>query len=336
MNGPIYRFDPNAEPDSAFVPGELRHLVAGNEGRLLDARRTPIRITAVAAWKAAFELEILAFEDVGARWELPLEDIGRFQFRADARLTPAEVVDELERAVARTSEVVSIECDGADRQRTLTRVDAEQASVRDWLNRRGATVAVDVQTLIDRRRGDEGLSQLAQQYLDERGLAELDRRFAQTFVSNPQSGELVKGHAIVLAELGLCPYRGKAVRDPSIFDEPWSKRSRAEHLIVRLALTHELCAQAALDQRTVTLYRGAATDGPLPERCPSSFVSATFSRAVAEAHFEGGADTQTAVLWRQDVPIARLLMTFLETRAMNARFAEAEAVLIADPDNRAF
>jgi hypothetical protein len=29
-------------------------------------------------------------------------------------------------------------------------------------------------------------------------------------------------------------------------------------------------------------------------------------------------------------------MTFLETRAMNDRFREAEAVLIGDPDNRAF
>jgi hypothetical protein len=249
-------------------------------------------------------------------------------------VAPTEVVDELERAVARTSEVVSIECDPADRQRTLARIAAEQAEVRAWLESRDVPVEVDLKQRIDHRMGDEALYQLAQQYLDKRGLAELDRRFAQTFVSNPQSGELLKGHAIVLAELGLCPYRGKAVRDPSIFDEPWSKRRRAEHLIARLALSHELWGQ--WDQRTATLYRGAAVDGPLPERSPSSFVSATFSRTVAEAHFEGGPMTRTAVLWRQEVPISRLFMTFLETRAMNDRFAEAEAVLVADPDNRAF
>jgi hypothetical protein len=57
---------------------------------------------------------------------------------------------------------------------------------------------------------------------------------------------------------------------------------------------------------------------------------------VATAHFDGGPTTHTAVLWRQAVPITRLLMTFLETRKMNGRFHEAEAVLIADPDNRAF
>ncbi|HET6866786.1 MAG TPA: hypothetical protein VFH80_12785 [Solirubrobacteraceae bacterium] len=65
-------------------------------------------------------------------------------------------------------------------------------------------------------------------------------------------------------------------------------------------------------------------------------MSATLSREVATAHFDGGPTTRTAVLWRQAVPVTRLLMTFLETRAMNARFHEAEAVLIADPHNSAF
>ncbi len=86
----------------------------------------------------------------------------------------------------------------------------------------------------------------------------------------------------------------------------------------------------------VTLYRGAAVDGPLPPPSASSFMSATFSSEVAAAHYEGGASTHTAVLWRQRVPVTRLLMTFLETREMNRRFLEAEAVLIAEPGNGAF
>ncbi len=65
-------------------------------------------------------------------------------------------------------------------------------------------------------------------------------------------------------------------------------------------------------------------------------MSATLSREVATAHFEGSTTTRTAVLWRQEVPVTRLLMTFLETREMNARFHEAEAVLIAEPHNLAF
>ena len=154
------------------------------------------------------------------------------------------------------------------------------------------------------------------------------------FVSNPRSGELVKGHAIVLAELGLCPYRGRIVRDAGLFAEPWSKERRARHVVVRLAFVHALWS--ILGEEGVVLYRGAATDGPLPEAGPSSFVSATFSGQVATAHFEGGPNTQTAVLWRQRLSPARLFMTFLETRAMNERFKEAEAVLIGDPANQAF
>jgi predicted 2-oxoglutarate/Fe(II)-dependent dioxygenase YbiX len=39
----VLQFNPNMAPDSAFVPGTLKHLVVGNRGRLMDPRRTPIR-----------------------------------------------------------------------------------------------------------------------------------------------------------------------------------------------------------------------------------------------------------------------------------------------------
>lgn len=135
----------------------------------------------------------------------------------------------------------------------------------------------------------------------------------------------------MLAELGLCPCRGRVVRHPRVFEGAGAKARRARHILLRLAVTHELYGEEA-----VTLYRGAATDGPLPERVPASFISATFSRELATAHFEGGPATRTAVLWRQRVPTGRLFMTFLETREMNARFKEAEAVLVGEPGNRAF
>jgi hypothetical protein len=101
-----------------------------------------------------------------------------------------------------------------------------------------------------------------------------------------------------------------------------------------LAFTQELFA--ALGAKTATLYRAAATEGALLPPLPSSLVSATFSRQVAEAHFEGGPSTQAAVPWRQAVPIERMLMSFLETKAMNERFHEVEAVLLFDPTNHAF
>jgi hypothetical protein len=329
----VYASDPRAASDSEFEPGELRHLVPGNRGRLLDARRTPITITATFPARGAFELEIGAFEDAGARWELSLDDIERFQFARDGRLAEAGALAELARARTRFDRALEIDCDPAARADALRRIAAERAWVRERLMRAGLP-GIDVEERIRTRAGDPSLFEALEEAMAERGVADLERQFSAAFVSNPRSGELVKGHAIVLAELGLCPYHGRVVRDSELFTGPRSKPRRAEHLIARLAFTQELWS--SLDDDSVTLYRGAAVDGPLPEPAPSSFVSATLSREVATEHFEGGATTRVAVLWRQRVPIARLFMTFLETRAMNERYLEAEAVLIGDPGNRAF
>ncbi len=334
MTESVYRSDLDAAPDAEFVSGELAHLVVGNRGRLLDVRRTPISVSGLAPGRGAFEVEILAFEDAGARWELPLEDVSRFQFARESSLASRGALAELEDAVSRFNRVLEIDCGPAERQATLREIVAAQRDVRDWLAVPDRDASIDLARQIELRVGAPALFSLLEEFLLARGLAEVEREFSETFVSNPQSGEIVKGHAIVLAELGLCPYRGKIVRDPGIFDTRWSKRLRADHLIARIAFTQELWSSWGLD--TATLYRGAAVDGQFPARSPSSFLSATFSRDVAEAHFQGGPQTQTAVLWRQRVPISRLLMTFLETRAMSARFSEAEAVLIGDPGNLAF
>lgn len=307
----------------------------GNHGRLLDVRRTPITITAIAADKGSFEVEITAFEDTGARWLLPLEDIEHFQFPRCAHLASSGATDDLRRALDRFDRSVAINCDPAIREMTLTKIERARTVLRDWISLRDIERAnVDVEDCITRREGDHRLAGLLEAFMADRGLAELEHRFAEAFVTNPSSGEFVKGHAIVLAELGLSPYRGKIVRDPDVFNEPWSKRRRADHLISRLAFVQEAWSVRGYEE--VTLYRGAAVDERLTARAPSSFVSATFSRQVATAHFEGGSTTKAAVLWRQDVPISRLLMTFFETDAMNRHFHEAEAVVIADPTNLAF
>jgi hypothetical protein len=334
MSQVVYESDPDPEPDASFAAGELRYLVVGNRGRRLDARRTPITVVGVAVQQGSFEVEIGAFEDAGARWELALEEVERFQFAADARVLSPGTLQALQLAQARFDRTVAIDCDPARRERTSSKIAVERGAVRDWISGSGGFPQVDLERHIAIREGDPRLASMLEAFLSDRGLVELDRSFAETFVSNPSSGELVKGHAIVLAELGLCPYRGKVVRDPQLFEGPGAKGTRAEHLIARLAFMQELCS--AFGHTTATLYRGAAVDGPLPPRSSSSFVSATFSATVAAAHFAGGPSTETAVLWRQRVPVTRLLMTFLETPAMNRRFREAEAVLVADPGDGAF
>ena len=327
MAAPVYASDPGAAPDSEFEPGELRHLVVGNRGRLLDPRRTPIVVTATLPNTGEFEVRIEAFEDAGARWRLPLDDVARFQFDRGGRSGEGDAVAELASAAARFGGELTVECDCAERERTLSRIAHERASLRERLDH----VRPDPVRHVDAREGDPGLYALVEELMAERDLDDLERRFSTTFVSNPASGEFIKGHAIVLAELGLCPFRGKVVRDQALFEGAGTKKRRAEHIVVRMAFVHEL-----FRNETLVLYRGAAVDGLLPAAAPASFTSATFSRRVADEHFAGGPSTRTAVMWRQRVPAGRLFMTFLETREMSRRFKEAEAVLIGDPENRAF
>jgi hypothetical protein len=323
----VYQRDPGALPDSAFEPGELRHLVPGNRARLLDARRTPVTVRGIAMEQGVFDLEVTAFEDAGARWRLPFEDVERYQFARGGETAPPETVAAYRRAVDRLGRPLIIPFDRKARAVTLRRLAAERERVRAWLGRRLPDAGLDLPRLLGGRDGDDRLFDALEDLMGERGLAGVETGFGEVFVSHPGSGETVKGHAIVLAEMGLVAYRGTVVRDPGLFDGAWSRERRRSHVLTRLAFVQELLTRAGLP--AVMLYRGAAWDRRPLRRRRGSFVSATFDRAVAEAHFAGGPATVGTVLHRQLVSVERLFMTFLETRALNGAFKEAEAVLLA-------
>ena len=163
---------------------------------------------------------------------------------------------------------------------------------------------------------------------------EIEDAFARQFVSNPRSGELVKGHRMVIAELGLVPFEGKVVRDPELFDEPWSRERRAEHVLARLSFVFAVFT--GLGHRHLDLYRGLSTEEPLRPARNDTFVSATFSREVAQSHFDCGSPRATRVLSRQAVAVERVFMTYFETAHMNEQFKEAEAVLLFEKQNLVF
>jgi hypothetical protein len=328
----IYQSDPESKPDSAFVEGALHHLVAGSHGRLRDPRRTPLRVTRVMPETGSFEVEIEAFEDQGARWQLPLTMVSRLQFPRAVAHAPTAIVAELRAAIERFDRPLTVAADRAARDQTRRAIDAEAAALRDGLLL--DLPPIDVHQHIERREGHPVLAERLGRRLQERGLIEIDDAFVRAFVSNPHAGEMVKGHAIVVAELGLCPYHGTIVRDPATFAEPWTRALRAEHLIARIAFARALWSKLGHDE--VLLYRGAAFDDPPTARAAASFVSATFSEAVAREHYAGGPSTHTGLLARQRVPAPRLLMTFLETSALNERYHEAEAVLLGAADNPIF
>jgi hypothetical protein len=330
-NLPVYASDPEAAPDEEFEPGRLEHLVVGNAGRLLDPRRTPVSVIGIDLASGLFLAEVRAFEDQGARWRVPFEEVVRFQFRRGAAHAAAEPLRMYRAAVARFDRQASIKATASEAAATRSRLRGERSTARARLDAEGVPASLDAAACIARREGDPGLVSAVQAILAERGLAGLDHAFAAQYVSNPWSGDLVKGHAIVAGELGIGAYHGKVVRDPQCFAGEWSKARRAEHLLVRLALSTELWSRTGHSE--VLLYRAMTSETALTARPATVFVSATFAREVAEEQFGGGPRTRSAALYRKTIPLERIFMSFWETPALNGAYREAEAVLIGSgPD----
>lgn len=324
----VYEYDPERAPDDDFEPGVLAHAVVGNEGRMLDPRRTPVRVVDVRPVTGHVVLEVTAFEDEGAHWDIELERLGGFQFaKGGARAEGAPLV-ELEEAVRRLDRALHIAVEPGRRERTDGRLESARRDARSWLG--GRRVRID----LARRAGDPANWELLSTYLGECGVLDVERAFAARYVSNPGAGELVKGHRIVLAELGLAPYAGKVVRDPMLFAGSWSKERRAEHLLARLAFVPELFRAAG--HETVELWRGSSSERAVEDLESRTFVSTTFSLEVARAHAAGNESTVASTLSCRVVPAERLFMTYAETEEMNRQFLEAEAVLLAGPGDLPF
>jgi len=324
----IHESDPGQTPDSDFEPGELHHLVPGNTGRMLDTRRTPVAIGPVDPDIGAFEVEVLAFEDRGARWLIEIERVSHFQFPLGAPRADVATLAALAAAVARFDRSLDIPIDPRARARTRTRLREEE--------RRAAAVLGDAPRHIEvgGRLGDDAVQRVLYDFLASRALTDLESSFAERYASNPSSGDLVKGHEIVIARLGLVPYHGRVARDPHLFAGEWSEERRAAHVVARLGFVRAMLRAAGHDR--VWLYRGLTAERPLGAPPPRTFVSTTFDRKVAESIAGRGPATVVSVLIGQLVPADRVFMTFIETSQLNRVYREAEAVLLANRRNRAF
>lgn len=330
----VHQFDPDMLPDSEFVPGDLKYLVPGNHARMLDARRTPVRVVEVKLAPGFFTVEILAFEDQGARWDLPLEWASLFQFARDRAEAPPDQVGAFEEAIARLDRPLQIPADPSARAETERRIAALRVEVRAWLAADSRFLKTGSALDFSSRVGPPALRDDLKRYMAAQGLWELEDAFARQWVSNPYAGEMVKGHSIVLAELGLVPFDGRQIRDPSTFLGNLDKARRAQHIIHRLAFVREVLAR--LGHEVVVLYRGTAFTRPLRQRAKGSLTAATFSLAVAMSLFNDRDPKSAGQLVRQPVPCTRLFMSYLETDQMNRQYSEAEAVLLSDGSNELF
>ena len=140
----VYATDAHPAPDSDFAPGELRHLVEGNRGRLLDPRRTPVTVREVAPERGSFVIRVDAFEDAGASWELGFEEIERFQFARAATRASDAALAELQQSAARFDRDLSIDCDPDARERTSHRLEQCRDVARAWLGERSGGLSIDI------------------------------------------------------------------------------------------------------------------------------------------------------------------------------------------------
>ena len=330
----VHQFDPDMLPDSEFVDGELKYLVPGNAARMLDPRRTPVRVLGCKIGPGFFSVEVLDFEDKGALWDLPYEWVDSVQFARGSSEASDEEVASFQDAIERLDLPLRIPADPTARENTERRITAARAEAGDWLDQESQFLRSGSTLDLSARRGSEALQHDFKRYMTSHDLWATEDALATQWVSNPYSGEMVKGHAIVLAGLGLVEFDGRRLRDPGTLAGPMNESRRSDHIVRRLAFIREVFER--LDRATVLLYRGAAFPGPPQKRAPDSLVSATFSLDVAMSLFDERNPETTGVLVRQSVPVTRLFMSYLETEQMNRQYAEAEAVLLNDPSNELF
>ena len=133
MTSKWFQSDPHRSPDSAFEPGELHHLCVGNEGRLLDFRRTPVRIEKLSDETGLATVQILAFEDQGALWDLPYEDVGKYQFKKGCSRASADALERIQKAVTRLNREVDIPSDLSRREQTFQALSQERERAKAWL-----------------------------------------------------------------------------------------------------------------------------------------------------------------------------------------------------------
>ncbi len=331
----MYQRDDKMLADEAFESGEYRHLVIGNKGRLLDTRRTPVSIIKLRMADGMFVLRIDAFEDEGAIWEIPFEKVGNYQFTRGSDYNNQRTQSQIERIVDKFNQRLAIDCKKEVRDTTWMQLQKLKGDAIGWINKNSRFQEANKELPNPIALPECPLLwEDLKAFMETRAVWDIEEAFARQFVSNPYSGELVKGHRIVLAQLGLVPFKGKIVRDPDLFAGEWSSEKRAQHILSRMAFITALFSHYGY--QTVKLYRGISSQSHLRAHANYSFVSTSFNQSVAEAHYQSGNENSTCVLYRQSVPIERLFMTFYETEQMNRQFREAEAILFYECDNLAF
>ncbi|WP_158271805.1 hypothetical protein [Methylosinus sporium] len=218
-----------------------------------------------------------------------------------------------------------------EREATLRRIREEASAIEERL-RADLPALRDLSVL--EWQAATAIPIALQNYMEESGCAEQERMTAQIYVSNPSSGEWIKAMEIVLAEMGLKDFVGRAIRSEGLFEGVGSKELRRRYLLARMAFLRALFRLLGHDE--VRLFRGMSSEGRWRSGAEKLFSSWTFSPDVARsfATFDGDGRMRQSYLVMRTFPVEKLFMTCIETQQMRERFQEAEAVVMHDEEDR--
>lgn len=308
---------------------QLANLVHGATLYLRDPRKTPVTVTDLRPLTASFTVRVADFEDKGSEWVLPLWDISKFQTAPGSATLTASEQSSLSSHINALNRRIRIDIKEETFAHSRSEIASIQREIDNWLCLNFTDLPTETELLLNRSLPCGAWSAALEQVMDSKGLLQMDRDFVAQFASNPHAGEIVKGHRIALAGLGLCPYEGHIVRDPRTFEGDWTKAKRSRHILTRLAFMRVVLSRFRLS--ALPLYRTIYSECTLSSPRNNGFVSATFSRDVALSLFEAGQKTRAAAMYWQKVPAERLFISYLETPNLGARYQEAEAVLLFSP-----
>ena len=335
--GSPFQYNPDKLPDSEFEQGCFEHIVAGNEGRALDYRRTPVRIRAVRESSGLIIFEIRGFEDEGNTWEIPFEAVGSFQFAVGSTRATMRNRSRYEAIADALNRPLEIACKRDARHAAVSEMEEAERDAAKWIQTRSVGRIVGPVDFARRDGFDEFYVETAS-YMQHHDLADNEARFAADYACKFHYSENVKAHRIVMAETGLVPYVGTILRAEGELEGRFSRSRRREHILRRLGFVRALYRE--LDVDSVLVYRGIHCAGFPTRPVNRTFVSTSTNLAVAEslACFREPRNSnkpgfKIGVLMSQEVGLERVFMTYMETEQLNSPYGESEVVLLYSADD---
>ncbi len=317
------------ESDNNFDSGTLAHLIIGNEGRVLDGRRTPGFIEHYDKDSAMFIWRITGFEDAGNFWEIPAEQINCYQFRKGSPLLSQDEVSCISKRCQELNKTLCIPKSATAYSQTEQEIAQQEKVACEWITQHSTFYHAGAEFDFDAKEGIELLFADLENYLKASGLYEVEKETAEHYLLNPYSGEWIKGMRIVMAEMGLIAYNGTYPRKKETFMGIGSKKKRIAYVIARTAFVRSIFKLKGITE--IPLFRGMSSEIDFYET-PQTLISTTLSASTAMefADIKQSSKARSAYFVKFTCPVDKLFMTFFETKQFSERYKEQEAVIFYD------